>query len=99
MGSFSLRHLASFTAFKPIQDINKFGGILRAVLLEFRLQPQNPLRYLAGFFHFLPYKTYITAVICVYLPDFDLYVHYVLCQNSNGKCLKYDVKVIRLAHP
>ena len=30
-------------------------------------------------------------------PSRDLYVCYVWCQNSYGKCLKYDVKVIRLA--
>ena len=70
MGSFSLRHLASFTAFKPMQDINKFGGTLRAVFSEFRMQPQNLLQYLVGFFIFLPSKTYITAVISVYSPDF-----------------------------
>ena len=70
MGSFLLRHLASFTAFKPMQDINKFWGTLGTVFSEFRMQPQNLLRYLVGFFIFLPCKTYITAVIGVYLPDF-----------------------------
>ena len=70
MVSLSLRYLASFITFKPEQSINKFGGTLGAVFSEFRMQPQNLLRYLVSFFIFLPCKTYITTVIGVYSADF-----------------------------
>ena len=95
MVSILLRYLASFISFKPAQSINKIGGTLRAVFSEFRMQPQNLLRYLVSCFIFLPGKTYITAVTGVYSADFvgpfcTLKTLTLTCIQDQGQHIDFD---------
>ena len=95
MVSILLRYLASFITLKPVQSINKIGGILGAVFLEFRMQPHNLLRYLVSFFIFLPSKTYITAVIGVYSANFvepfcTLKTLTLTCIQGQGHHINFD---------
>ncbi len=55
---FLLQYFTFYIVFKPPQIINKIGGSVGTVLLEFCMQPQYRLQYEHNFFILLSFDIY-----------------------------------------